>query len=229
MPKALVLSAIVLATTLIATAEAKKNEYVTCGSVITLKGFKAGTTISCKEVQYGGHGSGQNACTGMGKDTAEADRYFIIRGDEGEDCLQGTIIPKGMNIRLQHMASNRWLHSHRFRSMLSSNQEVSCFGSATESDDSDVWKVTWTGGSKHWQTSDKITLQHVITDVYLGATSKEYPQPLNGQKEIAGLRSKTSETMFTVAEGIYFPQRTSSAPKVVNVEKSKNDKSHEEL
>jgi dolichyl-phosphate-mannose--protein O-mannosyl transferase len=201
---------VVLVLALSSFVDGKKVEYVTCGSLITLKGFKQDTTLACKEAVYGAHGSGQHACTGMGKETAESDRYFIVRGIEGEDCLQGTIIPKGMKIRFQHMASGRWLHSHRFRSMMSNNQEVSCFGGPGESDDSDVWKVTWTGGSKHWESKDKVYLQHDVTQVYLAAAGQEYPQPLQGQKEIVGFKSKTADTIFTVAEGVYFPQRSSS-------------------
>lgn len=39
-------------------------------------------------------------------------------------CAQGTPIKSGQEIRLQHIATRRWLHSHRFSSPLSNNQEV---------------------------------------------------------------------------------------------------------
>ncbi len=108
-------------------AEALKNEYVTCGSVISLQGQHERTQLACKEVTYGGRGSGQNACTGVAG-SAEPDRYFVVRGiadDGAEPCLQGTLITKGKKLRLQHMASGRWLHSHHITSMISNNQEVS--------------------------------------------------------------------------------------------------------
>jgi len=34
-----------------------------------------------------------------------------------------------------------------------------------------------------------------------------YPKPLAGQKEVAALKSKSAATLFTVTEGIIFPQR----------------------
>ncbi len=39
-------------------------------------------------------------------------------------CRQGTGIKKGQELRLQHVATRRWLHSHLFASPLSNNQEV---------------------------------------------------------------------------------------------------------
>eukprot|EP00212_Chloropicon_laureae_P006072 CAMPEP_0197490262 /NCGR_PEP_ID=MMETSP1311-20131121/4846_1 /TAXON_ID=464262 /ORGANISM="Genus nov. species nov., Strain RCC856" /LENGTH=232 /DNA_ID=CAMNT_0043034747 /DNA_START=92 /DNA_END=786 /DNA_ORIENTATION=+ len=190
-------------------AEAVKNEYITCGSVISLQGETQRTQLACKEVAYGGRGSGQNACTGV-TGSAEPDRYFVVRGLAGEDaepCLQGTLITKGRKLRLQHMASGRWLHSHHITSMISNNQEVSCFGGADESDDSDVWHVTWNGGGKYWAKSDKVTFKHDVTGRYLGAMGGVYPKPLAGQKEVAALKSKSAATLFTVTEGIIFPQR----------------------
>ena len=39
-------------------------------------------------------------------------------------CPQGTPIKRGQEVRLQHMGTRRWLHSHNFISPLSNNQEV---------------------------------------------------------------------------------------------------------
>ena len=49
--------------------------------------------------------------------------------------------------------------------------------------------------------------QHADTGVYLVAGSKTYPRPIEGQREVAGGRSKTSEALWTSAEGVYFPLR----------------------
>lgn len=154
-----------------------KIDQVTCGSAITLKGHKVGTNLACKEVAYGGHGSGQMACTGVM--TAEPERYFIIKGTKEEECPQGSPIPKNAKIRLQNVHSGRWLHSHKFRSMLSNNQEVSCFGSSDESDDSDVWKITWSGGGKYLAGQDKVraTTIHSLPRHSLPLPSSPPPVP----------------------------------------------------
>ena len=112
------------------------NPYVTCGSVIKLRASQLGTRITCQEVAYGGGGSGQSAVTGTGS-SPNAFSYWQVRGAVGEDCMQGARLAKGSRIRLQSVSRKQWLHSHHIRSMLSNHQEVSCFGSETESDDSD--------------------------------------------------------------------------------------------
>lgn len=40
------------------------------------------------------------------------------------ECVQGTPIKSGTAVRLQHVATRRWLHSHHFPSPLSQNLEV---------------------------------------------------------------------------------------------------------
>ena len=51
-----------------------------------------------------------------------------------QSCAQSTTLERGTRIRLQHMETRRWLHSHMFQSPLSNNQEVSCFGANDQSD-----------------------------------------------------------------------------------------------
>jgi hypothetical protein len=41
----------------------------------------------------------------------------------------------GSVVRLQHLQTHLFLHSHNFRSPLSNNQEVSCFGDGTQGDE----------------------------------------------------------------------------------------------
>lgn len=41
----------------------------------------------------------------------------------------------GSVIRLQHLQTRLFLHSHNFRSPLSNNQEVSCFGDGSQGDE----------------------------------------------------------------------------------------------
>ena len=40
----------------------------------------------------------------------------------------------GAKLRLQHLQTRMYIHSHNFRSPLSNNQEVSCFGNNGEGD-----------------------------------------------------------------------------------------------
>ena len=66
-------------------------------------------------------------------------------------------------VRLIHIATRRYLHSHDFASPLSHNQEVSAFGENGVSDEGDRWKVVCTSRNDYWLRKDGIRLQHVTT------------------------------------------------------------------
>ena len=43
---------------------------------------------------------------------------------QGEECAQGTPLKSGARLRLQHINTRTWLHSHHFPSPLTQNQEA---------------------------------------------------------------------------------------------------------
>ena len=43
---------------------------------------------------------------------------------QGEECAQGTPLKSGARVRLQHVNTRTWLHSHHFPSPLTQNQEA---------------------------------------------------------------------------------------------------------
>ena len=47
-----------------------------------------------------------------------------VADPQGEECPQGTPLKKGARIRLQHVNTRAWLHSHHFSSPLTQNQEA---------------------------------------------------------------------------------------------------------
>jgi hypothetical protein len=51
--------------------------------------------------------------------------WQVIHGAYNKPCVRGTPIMSGDVIRLQHMQTRRWLHSHLHQSPLSGQQEVS--------------------------------------------------------------------------------------------------------
>lgn len=48
----------------------------------------------------------------------------VVRPEVGASAKQGDAIVSNTIIRLQHMTTRKWLHSHTFESPLSGNQEV---------------------------------------------------------------------------------------------------------
>ena len=57
-------------------------------------------------------------------------------------CVLREPIACGSVIRLQHLQTRLFLHSHNFRSPLSNNQEVSCFGDGEQGDEGMI-NVKW--------------------------------------------------------------------------------------
>jgi dolichyl-phosphate-mannose--protein O-mannosyl transferase len=51
-------------------------------------------------------------------------RWQVLHGAYNKPCARGTPILNGDIIRLQHMGTRRWLHSHLHQSPLSAQQEV---------------------------------------------------------------------------------------------------------
>lgn len=67
---------------------------------------------------------------------------------------------------MQHVATNKNLHSHHFLSPLSANQEISCYGDkAGEGDSGDHWTIVC--NNDYWRRDTSVKFKHVDTDVYV--------------------------------------------------------------
>eukprot|EP00455_Lapot_gusevi_P000487 TRINITY_DN1021_c0_g1_i3.p1 TRINITY_DN1021_c0_g1~~TRINITY_DN1021_c0_g1_i3.p1 ORF type:complete len:151 (-),score=39.24 TRINITY_DN1021_c0_g1_i3:148-600(-) len=125
-------------------------------------------------------------------------------------CQQGQPIKCNAVIRLQHVQTKKFLHSHLFQSPLSQNQETSGFG---ESDTGDNWRVVCVETTATvWKRGESVRLQHVDTSAYLAA-SKQFVFnhsncgsncPITGQLEVHAKKSNDGSTIWKTAEGYYF-------------------------
>ncbi|KAL4433712.1 hypothetical protein ABPG75_000153 [Micractinium tetrahymenae] len=177
---------------------------VTCGSLIKLEADKTRHVLHSHEVSYGyGRGSGQQSVTGY-PEKDQAGSLWVVRS---ENCRQGTAISKGQEVRLQHVATRRWLHSHLFASPLSNNQEVSCFGDDATSDTGDVWRVDWDSSEPHWLRDAVVRLVHKDTGAYLSNHNVKYQRPIPGHTEIFAVKQKGPHALWRATEGVYFPTR----------------------
>uniref|UniRef100_A0A8B9QZG7 Stromal cell derived factor 2 n=1 Tax=Anas platyrhynchos TaxID=8839 RepID=A0A8B9QZG7_ANAPL len=99
---------------------------VTCGSVVKLLNVQHNVRLHSHDVRYGS-GSGQQSVTGVAA-ADDGNSYWRVRGRTAAVCERGRPVRCGQAIRLTHLGTGRNLHSHRFASPLSGNQEVSAFG-----------------------------------------------------------------------------------------------------
>lgn len=123
----------------------------------------------------------------------------------------------GDEIRLHHATTNKNLHSHLFRSPLSGNQEISCYGDESGvGDTGDHWEVICS--SEFWERDVPIKLKHVDTQKWLGVSGRSFGRPISGQQEIVGFNGIVSGVDWKAVEGVYIHQN--EAPQHI---------SHEEL
>ncbi|XP_014731888.1 PREDICTED: stromal cell-derived factor 2 [Sturnus vulgaris] len=172
---------------------------VTCGSVVKLLNVRHNVRLHSHDVRYGS-GSGQQSVTGVSA-ADDGNSYWRVRGRTAAVCQRGTPVRCGQAIRLTHLGTGRNLHSHRFTSPLSGNQEVSAFGEAGEGDYLDDWTVVCSG--TYWVRDDEVRFQHTSTDVFLSVTGEQYGRPIHGQKEVHGMAASSQNNYWKVMEGIF--------------------------
>ena len=96
-------------------------------------------------------------------------------------------------IRLEHLNTHKFLHSHLHQSPLSGNQEVSAFAPG---DTGDHWKLEVKG---KWDRNEKFRLKHIDTGAYLSMTDKKYGRPIPNQHEIMATKEKNADSFWFAA------------------------------
>ncbi|XVE53546.1 hypothetical protein DITRI_Ditri03aG0011500 [Diplodiscus trichospermus] len=181
-----------------AASSSSQNVEITYGAVLKLMHEKTKFRLHSHDVPYGS-GSGQQSVTGF-PNVDDSNSYWIVRPPLDTSAKQGDTIPHGAIIRLQHMRTKKWLHSHLFASPISGNIEVSLFHILFNSQ-----SLAIEGSGKTWKQDQRIRLQHVDTGGYLHSHDKKYSRIAGGQQEVCGVREKRADNIWLAAEGVYLP------------------------
>ncbi|PIO70880.1 hypothetical protein TELCIR_07233 [Teladorsagia circumcincta] len=98
------------------------DEFVTCGSVLKFSNANEGSRLHSHDVKYGS-GSGQQSVTAV---TASDDvnSHWQIYPSLKEKCHRGDPIKCGDKIRLKHLTTGCFLHTHHFQAPLSKHYQV---------------------------------------------------------------------------------------------------------
>ncbi len=102
-------------------------------------------------------------------------------------------------IRLTHLQTKKYLHSHLHQSPLTKQQEVSAYGDG-EGDTGDNWKIEVLG-KEMWEREGKVRLVHVDTGKYLSSNKNKFPDPIPGQQEVCAISYANSETEWIAEVG----------------------------
>ncbi|KAL6993106.1 hypothetical protein U1Q18_011225 [Sarracenia purpurea var. burkii] len=100
---------------------ASEGVQITYGSVIKLMHERTKFRLHSHDVPYGS-GSGQQSVTGF-PNVDDSNSYWIVRPVPDSYAKQGDTIKMGTIVRLQHMRTRKWLHSHLHASPISGNLE----------------------------------------------------------------------------------------------------------
>jgi dolichyl-phosphate-mannose--protein O-mannosyl transferase len=193
-----------LSSSLFALKFSPDHEKVTYGSAIKLTHSVSGYKLHSHEIAYGS-GSGQQSITAFPEST-DKNSYFIVEGAHGIATFRrGTAVKCNDKVRLKHLATNKYLHSHLHSAPLSGFQEVSGFDN-NNSNKGDNWIVKCVDKSAtNWMREKNVNLVHEETGLFLfSSKSFTYHNPIPGQLEVSAVDSFSKDCNWNAQEGIYF-------------------------
>lgn len=201
--------------------EEKNDEHaITCGSVVKIQHKETKYFLNSEDKQLGA-GSGQQIVTFIKEPDSSNALWWLRPQDHRSDleypeessCKLAEPIRCGSTIRITHSDTVRNLHSHDVESVLSRQQEVSCFGSGYgKGDGGDNWKVECANpASKYWKRNTGVRLKHVDTGKYIGTAKKlefntetcGHNCPIMGHLEAFCRASSDSYTLLSVEQGVH--------------------------
>ncbi|KHJ93699.1 MIR domain protein [Oesophagostomum dentatum] len=184
------------------------DDEVTCGTVLKLMNVNDGSRLHSHDVKYGS-GSGQQSVTAVQASDDVNSHWQIFPGMFSlswetlkESCKRGDSMKCGSTLRLKHLTTGCFLHTHHFIAPLSKqHQEVSCFGNDAQSDTGDNWQLVC--DTEAWMESEPVKFKHVDTGIYLALSGQQYGRPIHGQREVVGTDGLTNSGRWKAAEGVF--------------------------
>lgn len=192
--------------------ETINSQMLTWTTTARFKHYESGFFLHSHEIAYGS-GSGQQSVTALEADN-DAGSLWTVKEANGEPlCLTGERIKWGQKIRIEHMNTEKNLHTHTYSSPVSNRQEVSWFGNNGIGDNYDNWFI---------ECKDKVNgefiegktyfyLKHEVTSAYLYAEKRSMYDnnncrycPIKGQLEISASKSKDNKALWRYVSGYFY-------------------------
>ncbi|KAI9261509.1 MIR motif-containing protein [Phascolomyces articulosus] len=138
------------------------------GNIIFLKHDATGKYLTSVDGENYEEGSGQQKVF-TGDDDGD-DSVFLVVPIAGQEDQMSYQVGFDDQFRLQHVSTGRFLHSHPdIESPVTSQQEVTAFGSEEESDENDIWQLQAFPDHEYdpedylWHLDIPIVIRHVMT------------------------------------------------------------------
>ncbi|KAF9573112.1 Stromal cell-derived factor 2-like protein 1 [Mortierella alpina] len=179
---------------------------VTCGSSVKLTHEQTQFKLHSHQIPYG-TGSGQQSVTAVpSKD--DTNSLWLVMAQFGHTCDRGEPVPCGSTVRLKHVNTKKFLHSHHHHSPMSGGLEVSAYEGQ---DDGDNWLVECLNHKdEFWNREAPVQLRHQNTGTYLSSSPQHvYGNPIPGQQEVASHHQSNhrGEQIWRAQEGVYFAEK----------------------
>jgi len=129
------------------------------GQLIILKHKVTNHNLHSHSLTYSG-GSKQQQITAIASSLSNSDDHFQVLGSKNESSSQ---IASGAIIKLKHITTNAYLHSHSsFKSPITKQQEVTGYA---DDDSNNNWRVVCS--TEYWTVDSYVRLIHVNTNAAL--------------------------------------------------------------
>lgn len=184
-------------------------EFVTTGSSLKLQHVSSGFRLHSHDIKWGS-GSGQQSVTAHPSDSDSNSLWQVVSPFGSSLVSSGSPIACGSQVRLRHVRTRLFLHSHWHKAPLSGEQEVSGFPG--ESDSGDNWLVECEEEQGFWRRGEDVKFKHVDTGKWLAtSTRSDFNQnncrncPIQGQLEVRAQSAGNHDADWRTAEGYFFP------------------------
>lgn len=191
-----------------------KEKTITCGSSLRIQNEITKYYLSSFSMNWSS-GSRLQIITAV-KDNSQYESLFVIKEADGQEpCVTGTPIKCDSIIRLEHVTTEKNLHSHEYPSFITSSQEACAFGSNGNGDVNDNFKIIcYKWKEENIKGETQFFLQHVATGKYLYINYKNSMYndyncrgcPINGQREVSLTATKDKQCLWKVAGGIIYSE-----------------------
>lgn len=187
---------------------------VTFGSVLKLEHIATGHRLHSHSLPYG-QGSGQQSVTGM-YHAGDANSYWVVKGPHGGGApATSEPVACGARVRLQHLSTQRNLHSHLHRAPMNGDFEVSAYAQADEGvwregDSGDNWRVMCERArdGAPWPRGGKLRLKHEDTGAFLSASGRlKYGDPIANQLHVSARKWSNADCYWRAAEGFFLAEK----------------------
>ncbi|OLY80706.1 Stromal cell-derived factor 2-like protein [Smittium mucronatum] len=157
------------------------DDIIKFGTVLAFKHMMTGNFLQSKDEIISESGSGQQLVYCDSHDIQDDDAWQVMPANH-DVPTPGLEVTYGTVIRLQHVQTGKFLHSHyHFTCGETGQNEVTCFGGPDYSDDNDHWIVERFGNideGEVWDRHNSVVLRHYVSGMALHSHDIKYSDGL---------------------------------------------------